>query len=253
MKQLLAALALAVLLLPCLGGNTLVIRRGAAPAAAWQTPVTDDFERSSESLDASADWTEAVGDQSVVNNNEASFGSASGLAVWDSEGATLNALQCVCAEYNSSASNFCGPMLRVPALDGTGNSYAARWQQKTNVQVRECVGASCSDISGGTWSNAIDEDNWLCACVDGTQADTEFALWERASDPSAEDPTDWGTPDFCLCESGSCSLWASCDTTGSGEPGSGNYQDCGSGCYFGVYSGSAEICEFDNFSGRDYD
>ena len=98
-----------------------------------------------------------------------------------------------------------------------------------------------------TWSNDIDVANWLCAEVQGTQADTEIAMWEFTSAPGDRDT--WGNPDACACDAATCSLYT-CGTSIDGEPSdTGSYQDCGSGCYFGIYSGSALTAQFDNFTG----
>jgi hypothetical protein len=253
-------LLLTLLLLPVLMGQSYNIpfNPQAAPAGAAWYSVSDDFNRSS-STDLGANWTETLPGGAcceIASDTRLDNTTNTGEVVWDAEGATgISALQCVCVQRLGDVHGYCGPKLRVPNLSGTGNSYAVRWQTDfDNVVVRECVGASCNTLSGGTWSRDIDIDDYLCACVDGTQADTEFAVWDRGtSDPTGEDPTDWGTPDYCVCESGSCSLWSSCDATGSGEPGSGNYQDCGSGCYLGLYSGAAGVCEYDNFSGIWYE
>lgn len=240
----LSSVLLALLLcLPVVGQVQISIRRAAAVGGCTWTEVSDDFNRAD--ADAlGADWTETSQDTDIVSNEAVQTGT--GLeSTWDTEGATIAATQYVCVQRSSAApSLFAGPKLRIPNLSCTGASYAARWDGANDVHVRRCTCESCTTF--GTWAEALGDGNWLCAEVQGTGADTEFALWEFTSAPGAR--STWRDPDACVCESGTCALYT-CGTSISGEPGAGNYQDCGSGCYFGFYSGSSNKAEFDNFTG----
>ncbi len=219
-----------------------------------QTLVSDDFNRSS-SDSMGDDWTETIGDTDIINDSEAehTVGALSEL-IWDTNQAS--ATQWVTFQRTGFASDFCGPKLMVPNLSGTENSYTVRWQSvAVTTVVRECVGTSCSDIY--SWANGIATDHYLGVEVRGTGQGTEFAVWDfGASAPGVR--SGWGDAGLCVCygddgagDDGTCALLVDCDTAliPDREPGTGNYADCAlDDCYVGIYSGSTNICQFDNFT-----
>jgi len=237
---------LLLLLLPVLLGQAYNVPFNPPAAAAGATQYfSDDFSGTE------AKWTDGSGTW-AINTGEYQSSVSSGSAIFTDE-ATDTVTQFACVQNASSATTYAGVKLRINTLDDSGNSYAMRWNLGGTKQItwRKCVEASCDDI-GNDYLTTLDEDNWLCAEVEGTLANTIGRFWERASDPTGEDPDDWGDPDACWCNGGSCS---GCNCAGStdcdnAEPGAGNYSDCGSGdCYVGLYSGSNATVLFDNFSG----
>ena len=220
--------------------------RAAVGGCTW-TEVSDNFNRSS-SDSLGANWTETVGDTDIVNDTQLQQGGGGSMEVaWDNGDTPYAARQYACAQrVMASATDFQGPKLRIPNLSGTSASYAVRWDGGDDVHFRTCTGASCSTF--GDWNELLNLTNWLCAEVQGTSSSTEFAAWEETTQPGDRDT--WGDPDACVCDGGTCSFYTGCGTIIDAEPSdTGSYQDCGSGCYLGLYSGSSVNGVIDNFTG----
>jgi hypothetical protein len=211
-------------------------------------------------LNIGKNWTESEGDQDIVNTSEADH-ITQGVTIWNAN--TFGPTQCACEQLTQPGNHNAGPTLRVPDLTATDESYAVRWQGSgQTVVVRECdSGSACSTFGNATLVD-IAENDWLCACVEGKGQATEFAVWNRGTtDPSAQDPTDWGDADYCACyddgaDPGVCDLLDFCATATieDVEPADAlsftAYADCDT-CYMGMYTGSSTDVEVDNWSARD--
>jgi len=221
------------------------VPRAAPPAG--QTIVSDDFDRANnESLGSNWGLENGGADYDIDTNQVKHQTGSSGTTIWIND--TASATQWACVQrVDSAGSLFNGVKLRVQEDADTSDSYAARWDTSSNLLlVRTCNTASCSTI-GSTHSYTFAQDHWLCAYVTGTGSSTEFALWDFSTAPDT-DQTNWGTAEVCWCDGGTCSFGdCSGATIINAEPGAGNYSDCASGCFVGLYNGGAQTQDFDNF------
>lgn len=238
-------LVLAVLLLTTMG-QSYNMPFSPQPVAGGPTTVSDDFDRAdNDSL--GSNWAETIGDMDILSTNIRA--NLAGEALWSAD--VASARQSATVQRGGYTTNdFCGLKMRAPNLSGTGNSYVIRWQNK-NVEtaIRECVGTSCSDIY--LWAHRVDLSDYISMEVIGTGSSTEFMVWDHGtSNPGAR--STWGDADLCICDGGAPCTSSDCGTATiiDDEPGTGNYGDCGSGCYVGVYHGNASQCDMDDWAGE---
>jgi len=246
-------LILVLLLLPLLLGQSYNVPFN-PPAAGGPDPcaglfqASDDFNRA-DGPGLGANWNAASGNWAIdAGSTYAWLDGVTGAAIWAT--ATDSISQWACVQKTLEPNGYSGPKFRVSATDDSGNSYVVRWNQQTAAVFRECVGTSCNDVNTSSAAVTITNGDWLCADVRYAGADTEAAVWDMGSSAPGARST-WGDADACWCQSGTCAH-PDCTTAAkvSGEPGAGNYADCGtpSSCYVGLYSGAALDSGYDNFS-----
>ena len=238
------AISVVLLCVPLLMAPNVI--QGTGAPAGWTT-ISDNFNRA-DSTNLGSDWNEANGDWEIESNqvdNNVS-GAQSGSVIWVTD--QVNARHYGCIVNVTGGNTHGGIKLRVQETADTSDSYVVRWQSTNFVQARHCNGTSCSTF-GGNQSHTIHSGDDLCAEVRYTGVDTEFLLWDSPTDTTDRDS--WGDADYCWCDSATCAH-SDCNCAGSttcvdGEPGSGNYSDCGSGCYLGFYTGSGTTLAMDDF------
>jgi len=228
-------------------------------AAAGGDYFSDDFE------DNLNDWT-AIGGTWSVDNGEARTND-SGVMLWTVATTTKTQWGCV-MKADAEGGVFAGVYLRASEFTSSTNGYAARWNGEGDYRARACDPyTSCSDIGDPTVASSSD-GKWHCAEVEGETDATILRFWYMAAvDPclgEGTEPDDWGDPDECWCDGGSCSgcdcgVDTVCyDSVGSGctDPGpvscldgTPDYANCGANCYIGLYNGSSQDARLDNFCG----